>query len=93
MFDKDCNVLFLAYFDNVPVGYVFGNIKYKLGKFVYNSVAHIDALYVLDAYRNNGIATSLMNAFYDLCRGNEIKFIEVEVFKNNTDAYHLYSNQ
>lgn len=91
--DNERNILFLAYDNQTPIGYVYGYIKYPSGDFVYDSVAQIDSLYVEDGYRNQGIATCLMNQFYAWCRDNKVKYVEIYVFKDNEDAYNLYRKQ
>jgi len=45
-FNKENNILFAAYYNDIPVGYIFGYIKYQSGDFAYYSVAQIDSLYV-----------------------------------------------
>ena len=89
-FNKD--ILFLAYSNNIPVGFIYGYIKFEQSNFAHKGVAQIDALYVLDNYRNNGIAKSLINKFYEWCKENNIKIIEISVFKDNIYAYNLYKN-
>lgn len=86
--DKD--ILFLAYKDDIPVGFIYGYIKYKKGELAYKNVIYIDALYVLDEYRNMGIAKKLINKFYDYCYENNIDIVEIAVFKNNVEALNLY---
>ena len=90
-YDKESNVLFLAYEDNKPIGYIYGYLKDAKGDFVYESVGCIDALYVLDDYRKCGIGTGLINKFYDWCHEQDIKVVTIGVYKNNVDAYNLYS--
>lgn len=87
-FNKD--ILFLAYSNNIPVGFIYGYIKFGQSNFVHKGVVQIDALYVLNNYRNKGIAKSLINKFYEWCKENNIKIVEISVFKDNIDAYNLY---
>ena len=54
------------------------------------NVIYIDALYVLDEYRNMGIAKKLINKFYDYCYENNIDIVEIAVFKDNVEALNLY---
>ena len=87
-FNKD--ILFLAYEDDIPVGFIYGYVKYKKGNLAYKNVAFIDALYVLDKYRNRGIAKKLIDEFDNYCKENAIKIVEIDVFKNNAVALNLY---
>ena len=90
LYNKDNNVLFVARENNLTVGFIYGYIKYKASDFVTKGVAQIDALYVLDNYRNKGIGKKLIDKFYEWCEEDNIKIIEISVFKNNTNAYNLY---
>jgi len=92
-FNVDNNVLYLAYHDDVSVGYIYGYIKEQKGDFVYNTVAHIDALYVLEDYRKRGIASNLIDKFYEWCKKQDVKFVTIGVYKDNVDAYNLYFKQ
>ena len=65
LYNKDNNILYIAYDNEKPVGFIYGYIKYEQSNFVFDSVAQIDALYVLENYRKKGIATSLINKFYN----------------------------
>lgn len=90
LYNKKNNVLFIAYEDGKAVGFIYGYLKYEASNFVFNSVAKIDALYVIDDYRNKGIGKNLINKFYEWCKDNNIKIVEISVFKNNISAYNLY---
>lgn len=90
LYNKDNNVLFGACENNLIVGFIYGYIKYKASDFVTKGIAQIDALYVLDNYRNKGIGKKLIDKFYEWCEENNIKIVEISVFKNNTNAYNLY---
>ena len=92
LYNKDNNILYIAYDNEKPVGFIYGYIKYEQSNFVFDSVAQIDALYVLENYRKKGIATSLINKFYNWCKESNVKIVEISVFKDNIDAYNLYKN-
>ena len=84
------DILFLAYDNDLPIGFIYGYLKFQEGNFVDKSVAFIDALYVLENYRNKGIAKALINKFYDWCKENNISIVEISVFKDNIEAINLY---
>ncbi|MEG1506133.1 MAG: GNAT family N-acetyltransferase [Bacilli bacterium] len=84
------NGLFIAYLDNVPVGFIFGYIKYEEGPLVHNSMAFIDAFFVVEEKRNIGNGTKIINVFYDWCKEKNVKSIEIGVYKNNKDTLKLY---
>ncbi|MDD3341581.1 MAG: GNAT family N-acetyltransferase [Bacilli bacterium] len=91
--DKEYTGLFLAYSNDKPVGYIFGYMKFEAGDFVYHSTAHIDALYVTENYRKQGIAKALMQEFYTWCMQKDIKSVEIGVFAKNKQAFELYKNE
>lgn len=65
IYKKENNILFIVYDNDKPVGFIYGYIKSATSNLFYKTVAQIDALYVLDSYRKKGIATSLINKFYE----------------------------
>ena len=90
IYDKDYNVLICALSDNNVVGFIYGFLKYEKGILVNESVGFIDALYVKEKYRKQGIATHLIEEFYKWCDSKEIKFIEIGSYVNNEAAYNFY---
>jgi len=52
----------------------------------------IDALYVLEEYRNNGIAKQLINEGIAIVKKYNIKFIDINVLANNKIAHKLYNS-
>lgn len=59
----DYNCLILAFEKGEAVGFIFGYLKYKSGEFCHYSTGHIDALFVKENYRNQGIATRLIEKY------------------------------
>ncbi len=53
-------------------------------------VGFIDALYVKEKYRNQGIATGLIEEFYKWCELKEIKSVEIDSFIKNKASCKLY---
>ncbi len=51
---------------------------------------HIMNIAVLKEFRRQGIATSLINEMFRLCKEHETHYIMLEVRKNNTPAQELY---
>ncbi len=90
IYKKENNILFIVYDNDKPVGFIYGYIKSATSNLFYKTVAQIDALYVLDSYRKKGIATSLINKFYEWCKDSNVKIVEISVFKDNIGAYNLY---
>ena len=89
-YDKNHNTLICVKKENEIVGFIYGYLKHEKGKFVKENVGFIDALYVKDEYRKQGIATKLIEEFYKWCDLKEIKFIEIGSYVENKAAYNLY---
>ena len=87
---KDNNTLFIAKQDNKIVGYIF--IKELNDPTNILKEAIIDALYVEEEYRNNGIAKSLIEKAKNYCSNNNIKYISLNVMYQNEIAKKLYYN-
>lgn len=90
IYNKENNILICSVCDDEIVGFVYGYLKEQAGEFLYENVGLIDALYVRDNYRKQGIATNLINEFYKWCDLKNIKYIEIGSFVENKDAYNLY---
>ena len=93
LYKSDYNIIYLAYMDKLPVGYISGYIKIEAGEDYFNSVAKIDYLYVKKEYRKQGIATELLKNFYEWCREKNIKLVDIGVYKENKKAINLYKKE
>ncbi len=58
-----------------------------------NKISKLEAIYVKDKYRNNGIATSLIEEFKLWSSNHGIKYIEVQVLNDNVKALNLYTQE
>ena len=85
--DIDKNII-VALENNKIVGYLFGYIK--TDQSVTKKIAVLDALYVLENYRNQKIADKLIIDFKNWVFKNDISNIEVNVCSNNIIAKKLY---
>lgn len=90
IYDKDYNTLICAIIDDKIIGFIYGLLKHEKGDFAKENVGFIDALYVKNEYRNQGIASKLIEEFYKWCDIKEIKYIEIGSFVENDVAYNLY---
>lgn len=80
----DKNVILLAYYLNdLIVGYI---LIRKINK----DICLLDGLYVLEEYRNNGIATNLLNEAIDRCKKLNVKYIDINVMEKNEIAKNIY---
>lgn len=80
----DKNAILLAYYLNdLIVGYI---LIRKINK----DTCLLDGLYVLEEYRNNGIATNLLNEAIDRCKKLNVKYIDINVMEKNEIAKNIY---
>lgn len=80
----DKNVILLAYYLNdLIVGYI---LIRKINK----DTCLLDGLYVLEEYRNNGIATNLLNEAIDRCKKLNVKYVDINVMEKNEIAKNIY---
>ena len=81
---NDENVVLLAYYYNDEiVGYIL------IRKLNYN-VCLLDGLYVLENYRNKGIANKLIEEAIDRCKKMNVKYVDINVMEKNEIAKHIY---
>lgn len=85
---NDDEIIYVALIDNEVVGYIYGFIiKDEL---IINKKAKLDALYIEQDYRNNLLATKLIDRFKDWCKEKNITQVEVQAFNENKKATSLY---
>ena len=82
------NILLVAKENNNVLGFLFGFVKKnKMSK---EAVANLSYIYVESNYRNNKIATKLIDEFLLLMKKNLVEVIEVKCYRNNEVANNLY---
>ena len=89
--NKDMCILVAKQNDTI-LGYIYGYIQDN-GTLLNKIVAQLDALFVKQEYRGNGIAKKLMNEFYNWAKKKEAAYIELSVCKDNSNAIDLYENE
>ncbi len=82
IYKDDNNKLLIYKTDDKIVGYIFAK---KIEKGIL-----IDGLYVEKIYRNNGIATDLINHVIKISKENKIPYIDINVMYENESAKNLY---
>lgn len=93
LYNKNNNVLYVAKEDEQIVGYVYCKINSLENGPTNELEALIDGLYVIEKYRNKGIATTLINKAKQWCKDNNVKYIMINVLENNKKALKLYNKQ
>ena len=89
LYDKDNCILFIAK-DNDVVGYIFVKIIPNENSPLKNAEALIDGLYVLEEYRNQSIATNLIDMAKTWAKKKGAKYIYLNVLLENEIAKKLY---
>ena len=78
------NITLLAYYlEEEIVGYI-------LIRRIEENVCLLDGLYVLEEYRNQGIASKLLNEAIKRCKEFNVKYIDIKVMKKNEIAINIY---
>lgn len=81
---NDKNIVLLAYYlDKEIVGYI---LIRKINK----NTCLLDGLYVLEKYRNQGIANSLLNEAINRCKKLKVKYVDINVMEKNEIAKYIY---
>ena len=92
LINNNDKTIFVARDNDIVLGYVYGFIQDN-GSLYNNKVAQLDALFVKEQYRGNGIARSLIREFINWARGKEVAYVELSVCKDNANAISLYENE
>lgn len=83
------NCVFVAECENQIVGYLYGYIRNSSDAYI-NPIAQLEAMFVEEEYRNNGIATMLIEGFKEWVKLKNVKYIELKVCNENKKAISLY---
>jgi len=83
------NCLLVAEIDNELVGYLYGFIQDN-GDSCIEPIAYIDAMFIEEEERCNGIATALIQKFKCWVLDKKVRYIELKVCTNNSNAISLY---
>ena len=85
------SVIYIAFINNKVVGYIYGYVTEDI--FVKEKTAKLDALYVIEEYRGNKIASKLIEEYKNWCFSKEVKYIEITAWNDNIDATKIYLKQ
>lgn len=85
------SVIYIAFINNKVAGYIYGYITEDI--FVKEKTAKLDALYVIEEYRGNKIASKLIEEYKNWCFSKKVKYIEVTAWNDNIDATKIYLKQ
>ena len=82
-------IILVAIEEGKIAGYIYGYII-EPDAILNNKIAKLDALYILEEYRNKGIASNLINEFKNNISKQNVNNIEVNVCSQNKVAKQLY---
>ncbi len=88
-FDNKDVCLLIAKSNEKLAGYIYGYIQNN-GDSTIKKVGVLDALYVEEEFRNNGVAQLLIDGFKNWSKNNNISYLEVKACKDNLKAIKLY---
>lgn len=82
--------IYVVCYKNEIIGYMtcWVNKQEKWDKY---KTFKIGNLYVKKEYQNNGLETKLVNKAKELCKGNDIKFLKIDVLEDNKEAQKFYA--
>ena len=83
MLDDEDAILLAYYLDKLIVVYI-------LIRKINENLCLLDGLYVLEEYRNQKIASSLLNEAIDRCKKLNVKYIDINVMEKNELAKRIY---
>ena len=79
--------------EDKPVGYVFSYLKTGKGKVHTTNVVEVEALFVEDGYRKQGIGKALINSVDDWAKDNFDDYvIELHAINNNSNSMNFYKH-
>ena len=85
------NIILVAKIEDKIIGYIYGYIRSD-NKIKKELEAHIESLYIEEAYRNNKIGTNLLKEFIKIVKIKNAKYITIENKYSNKIASNLYTN-
>ncbi|MDF2802818.1 MAG: GCN5-related N-acetyltransferase [Anaerocolumna sp.] len=86
-------IILVAIDEEEVIGFIHGFVKDEAGTIVRNTVLMLDAMYVKEKNRNQGVGTSLVEEFRKWGKSVDAKFIDLTVLIDNYSAIELYKKQ
>ena len=88
----DNNCILVAEYKDKLIGYLYGYIENNGDAYI-NSIARLEAMFVEEKYRNNGLGTMLIDNFKTWAKSKEAKYVELKVCNENESAIALYKKE
>ena len=86
--EDNTKFLYLGEDNTEIIGYIYG--YFKNDDTNQNNIAYLDALYIKEKYRHQGIANNLIEAFKKWAKENNCTSMEVNICSKNIKAKNLY---
>lgn len=93
LYTKNNNILYIALEENKIIGYIYVRIITSDNGPEIEHESLIDGLYVLEEYRNNGVATSLIEKAKKWSISKGVKYISLNALCKNDNALSLYKKE
>lgn len=87
--NNENSIVLLAFCKNVAIGYLYGYVKNN-GDAYLDKVSQLEAMYVDNEYRHMGVGNCLINQFKNWSKNKGVRFIDINVCKDNINAIMLY---
>ncbi len=84
----DNNIELVALVEQKVVGYIILNKLYDVVDGIY--YGHINFYCVLEKYRNKKIGTKLLEEVFNICKKEDITYLELTSNSSRVAAHHLY---
>ncbi|GKX65352.1 GNAT family N-acetyltransferase [Inconstantimicrobium mannanitabidum] len=88
--DNEQLITFAAIDEGEAIGFIHGFIKDQAGTYVNETVVMLDAMYVKDKSRKQGVGTALIEEFKKWGKSVHAKYIDLTVLIDNSSGIELY---
>jgi aminoglycoside 6'-N-acetyltransferase I len=90
LINKRSYSIFAAYWDKVPIGYIFLKVDKNLPIYTVEKYGYISGLYIKPKFRKKGVASELVLAAEKWFNKKKIKRIELKVNVGNDDGMNFW---
>lgn len=88
--DNEQRITFAAIHEGEAIGFIHGFIKDESGTSVNDTVIMLDAMYVKDKNRKQGVGTALIEEFKKWSKSVDAKYIDLTALVDNNSVIELY---
>lgn len=88
--DNEQQITFIAMDGDEAIGFIHGFVKDEAGILVEDTVILLDAMYVKEKNRKQGVGTLLIEEFKKWGKSTNAKYMDLTVLADNSAAIELY---